>query len=110
MKKSFFALLSFLLVALLSSNYVSTKNVFAGTAPVDTLELSPERIFNEEDQLIQGIISRYHYKKFVFNDSLGAVVYDRYLKALDYNRSCFYKGDIDKFNIYRSKTDDLLQE
>lgn len=110
MKKSFYALLSFLLIALLSSNYVNTKNVFAKTTQVDTLELSPERIFNEEDQLIQGIISRYHYKKFVFNDSLAAIVYDRYLKALDYNRSCFYKSDIDKFDKYRSKTDDLLQE
>ncbi|MDR3610611.1 MAG: carboxy terminal-processing peptidase [Ignavibacteriaceae bacterium] len=109
MKKSFYALLSFLLIAFFSSNYVNTKNVFAGT-PADSLDLAPDRIFNEEDQLIQGIISRYHYKKFVFNDSLSSVVYDRYLKALDYNRSCFYQSDIDKFEKYRSKTDDFLQE
>ncbi|MDR3666306.1 MAG: carboxy terminal-processing peptidase [Ignavibacteriaceae bacterium] len=109
MKKSFYALLLFLLIALFSSNYVSTRNVFAGT-PGDSLSLAPDRMFQEEDQLIQAIISRYHYKKFVFNDSLSSVVFDRYLKDLDYNRSYFYQGDIDKFEKYRNKVDDLLQE
>jgi carboxyl-terminal processing protease len=109
MKKSFYALLLFLLIALFSSNYVSTKNVFAGT-PADSLNLEPDRMFQEEDQLIQAIISRYHYKKFVFNDSLSSVVFDRYLKDLDYNRSYFYQGDIEKFEKYRNKVDDLLQE
>jgi carboxyl-terminal processing protease len=109
MKKSFYALLLFLLISLFSSNYISTRNVFAGT-PADSLNLEPERIFHEEDQLIQAIISRYHYKKFVFNDSLSSVIFDRYLKALDYNRSYFFQGDIDKFEKYRNKVDDLLQE
>jgi len=109
MKKSFYALLLFLLIALFSSNYVSTRNVFAGT-PADSLNLEPDRMLQEEDQLIQAIISRYHYKKFVFNDSLSSVVFDRYLKDLDYNRSYFYQGDIDKFEKYRHKVDDLLQE
>jgi carboxyl-terminal processing protease len=109
MKKSFYALLLLLLIALFSSNYVNTRNVFAGTL-ADSLDLAPERIFNEEDQLIQGIISRYHYKKFNFSDSLSSVVYDRYLKALDYNKSCFFQSDIDKFEKYRKQTDDFLQE
>ena len=109
MKKSFYALLLFLLIALLSSNYVSTRNVFARTS-ADSLNLEPDRMFQEEDQLIQAIISRYHYKKFVFNDSLSSVVFDRYLKDLDYNRSYFYQGDIDKFEKYRGRVDDLLQE
>src|ERR1035437_3302374 len=109
MKKSFYALLLFLLIALFSSNYVSTRNVFAGT-PADSLNLEPDRMLQEEDQLIQAIISRYHYMKFVFNDSLSSVVFNRYLKDLDYNRSYFYQGDIDKFEKYRNKVDDLLQE
>ena len=109
MKKSFYALLLFLLIALFSSNYVNTRDVFAGT-PADSLDLEPDRIFHEEDQLIQAIISRYHYKKFVFNDSLSSVVFDRYLKDLDYNRSYFYQEDIDKFEKYRNKVDDLLLE
>jgi carboxyl-terminal processing protease len=109
MKKSFYALLLFLLIALFSSNYVSTRNAFARTS-ADSLNLAPDRMFQEEDQLIQAIISRYHYKKFVFNDSLSSVIFNRYLKDLDYNRSYFYQGDIDGFEKYRSKVDDLLQE
>ena len=111
MKKSFFALILFVTIILFSSGYVNIRNVFAGSrASTDTLDLRPDKIFPEEDQLIQSIISRYHYKKFTLNDSLGSVIFDRFLKDLDYNRSYFLVSDIISFDKYRHKVDNLIED
>ncbi len=111
MKKSLFALLLLLTITLFSSNYIHIRNVFAKSpAGADSLDLKPDKIFPEEDQLIQSIISRYHYKKFSLNDSLGSVIFDRYLKDLDYNRSYFLLSDIISFDQYRHKVDNLLED
>jgi len=111
MKKSIFALILFLTVAIFSTNYLNIRNVFArSTVGSDTLDLKPDKFFSEEDQLIQSIISRYHYRKFSLNDSLGSVILDRYLKDLDYNRSYFLLSDIISFDKYRNKIDNLFED
>jgi carboxyl-terminal processing protease len=111
MKKSVFAIIVLLTLVIFSSNYINIKNVFARSPEgSDTLNLKPESIYPEEDQLIQSIISRYHYKKFSLNDSLGSVIFDRYLKDLDYNRSYFLQSDINSFDKYRNKVDNLLED
>ncbi len=68
--------------------------------------LSPLQYMPREDELINTILSRYHYKKFNLNDSLSSVIYDRYIKSLDYNRSFFLASDIKNFEKYRYKLDD----
>jgi len=61
MKKSIFALILLVALTIFSSNYLNIRNVFASTsAGSDSLDLKPDNIFPEEDQLIQSIISRYH--------------------------------------------------
>ena len=47
--------------------------------------------------MVTRILSRYHYKKIDLNDSLSSVIFDNYIKSLDYNKSYFLKSDIDKF-------------
>lgn len=68
--------------------------------------LSPAPYMPKEDELINTILSRYHYKKFNLNDSLSSVIYDRYIKSLDYNRSFFLASDIKNFEKYRYQLDD----
>jgi carboxyl-terminal processing protease len=56
------------------------------------------------------LIESYHYKKTVLNDSLSSVVFDRYLKVLDANRTYFLQSDIKEFEQYRDKMDDDLRD
>ena len=56
------------------------------------------------------LIENYHYKKVTLNDSLSSVVFDRYLKALDANRTYFLQTDIKDFEQYRTKMDDDLRD
>ncbi len=43
------------------------------------------------------------------NDSLSSVIFDRYLKTLDYNKVYFLQSDIDEFDKYRFKLDDDIK-
>jgi carboxyl-terminal processing protease len=70
--------------------------------------LKPEFYHPDENKLISTIFSRYHYKKIKLNDSLSSVIFDRYLKSLDFSKSYFLKSDIDKFEQYRNKLDDFF--
>src|SRR3989304_1720217 len=62
------------------------------------------------DELINTLLSRYHYKKFDLNDSLSSVIFDRYIRSLDYNRSFFYASDIKDFDQYRFRLDDDFKD
>lgn len=68
-----------------------------------------EEIFSQENQIINTILSRYHYNKFQLGDSLSSVIFDRYIKSLDPSRSYFLKSDIDEFEAFRYKIDDFLK-
>ena len=56
------------------------------------------------------LLESYHYKKVALNDSLSSVVFDRYLKALDANRTYFLQSDIKEFEQHRTKLDDDLRD
>jgi carboxyl-terminal processing protease len=75
----------------------------------DSLNVVPQSFMPEEDQLINTILSRYHYRKFMLNDSLSSVIFDRYIKALDNNRSYFYASDIKDLDKYRFLLDNDIQ-
>lgn len=80
------------------------------SAPADTVfHLSPEPKHQKSDLLIMTLLSRYHYKKPAVNDSLSSAIFDRYIEALDYNRSYFLASDIAEFEKYRSELDDYLK-
>jgi carboxyl-terminal processing protease len=75
----------------------------------DTLKiLEPKNHYKIENQLITTILSRYHYKNFNIDDSLSSLLFERYLKALDFNRLYFLKSDINEFEEYKYTFDDYL--
>ena len=72
--------------------------------------IHPLKYMSNEDELITTILERYHYRKFQLNDSLSGVIFDRYLKSLDDNRSYFYASDIADFNQFKYQLDDDIKD
>jgi carboxyl-terminal processing protease len=57
---------------------------------------------------VAKFISQYNYKKVELNDSLSAVIYDRYIKSLDEGHNYLIASDIKDFDKYKnSLTDDI---
>ncbi len=75
-----------------------------------TTVVTPPSYLSEEDELINTILMRYHYKKFNLGDSLSSYIFDKYISTLDMNRSYFYQSDIDGFQRYRYKLDDDIKQ
>ena len=91
------------------ANTSDKKTTFASGK--DTIKvITPAPYMPQEDEVINTILSRYHYKKFDLNDSLSSVIFDRYLNSLDYNRSFFLASDIKRFEKYRFKLDDDFKD
>ncbi len=77
----------------------------------DTLTvIKPAKYYSTVDEWISTILSRYHYRKIPLNDSLSSVIFDRYLKTLDYNKAYFLQSDINNFDKYRFKLDDDIKD
>lgn len=70
--------------------------------------LMPQDYFREEEQLVNTVLTRYHFKKFSLNDSLSSVIFDRYIKSLDYSKLYFLQTDISNFESFRYEVDDYL--
>lgn len=103
----------FILLFLIAANFFVAHTVESHSipsSPQDSLDLKPEKFYGEESELIQAIIARYHYKKTPLDDSLSSSIFDRYLKALDYNKSYFLQSEINEYESYRTKIDDMLQD
>lgn len=77
----------------------------------DSLQvLEPKDYYGDETELINTIISRYHYRKLELNDSLSEVIFNRYINSLDRNKSYFLASDIKEFEKYEYKIDNLLKD
>ncbi|HVO73856.1 MAG TPA: carboxy terminal-processing peptidase [Ignavibacteriaceae bacterium] len=102
-------LLSLTLAAIFFANPFEIKHTYVSSN--DTLRtLQPRSYYSEEDKLINTILNRYHYRKFQLNDSLSSVIFDRFIKSLDFNRSYFLESDIENIEKYRNELDDDLKE
>jgi carboxyl-terminal processing protease len=75
----------------------------------DTGRLKPLPEHEEVSKALTRVIETSDYKKPVLNDSLSGVIFDRYLKDLDNNKSYFIKSDIDEFIPYRTQTGKFLE-
>jgi len=54
-------------------------------------------------------LTQSHYRKFQLDDEFSEKIFDRYLKALDFNRTTFLQSDIDEMRAkYGKKIDDEL--
>jgi len=104
-----------LLLALLIG-FISTINFAQNNKPqtenniaIDTFKvLIPTKLNSRVDQIVTTLLTKYHYKKIDLNDSLSSVIFDNYIKSLDYNRVYFLKSDINNFERYRFLLDDYL--
>lgn len=75
----------------------------------DTLKtISPDSKQSIESQLVTTVLTRYHYNRVPLNDSLSALIFNRYLNQLDGGKNYFLKSDIDEFNKYKFELDDFL--
>ena len=100
MKKIFFA--GILGVAILTSE-------MALGAVADTTQLKSKPVYGKEAKVITYILDNNHYRKITLNDSLSSVILDDYIKSLDPNKSHFTSSDLQGFEKYRDKIDDLIR-
>ncbi|ELR73864.1 Tail-specific protease precursor [Fulvivirga imtechensis AK7] len=107
--KKIAVLLAPILVLLSFITYSSNPAADLGLAPGDSTELVPKSYYGDEAKLIAQILDTYHYKKIKLNDSLSSVILDTYIETLDNNRSYFLKSDIESFEKFRTKIDDLTK-
>ena len=107
MKKFIFIIITILLL----SNCKNTNNddLHAQNQVIDSTKvLEPLNFHPQVDKMITRLFLRYHYKKIRLNDSLSSVIFDNYIKMLDYNKLYFLQSDIDEYEKYRNKFDDFL--
>ena len=94
-----------LILLVVAANLFLARSVefkFFGNDQVDTSKtIHPLKFMPKEDEMINTILQRYHYRKFNLNDSLSGVIFDRFLKSMDNNRSYFYASDIANFEKFR---------
>lgn len=82
---------------------------FNNTFLPDTLKtISPDSKHSIESQLVTTVLTRYHYNRVPLNDSLSALIFNRYLNQLDGGKNYFLKSDIDDFSKYKFELDDFL--
>jgi len=72
-------------------------------------DLQPDEKQSLVSRVVAQMITSNNYKKVRLNDSLSAVIFDRYLKSLDENHDYFLASDVESFKQYRLKLDDDLK-
>ncbi len=76
---------------------------------VDPASLRPSHQHQQVAIIVKGVVEKYHYKKQPLDDAWSELILDRYLEALDANRTFFLQSDIDNFTLYRHRLDDSLR-
>jgi len=74
----------------------------------DVSALASEPYHDRTLKLVNYFVERYHYRKTRLDDPLSSQILDRYLDALDANRSYFLASDIESFEAFRYELDDYL--
>jgi carboxyl-terminal processing protease len=94
---------------LILANIAFVFTINAQNGQIDTNKvLVPENYHTRVNQAVSIILTKRHFEKRDLNDSLSSVIFDDYLKTLDYNKLYFVKSDVDEFEIHRYKVDDYL--
>src|SRR5436190_10848919 len=77
--------------------------------PADTTQLKAKPVFGKEAKIISYLLDNNHYRKIRFGDSLSSVVLDSYFSELDNNKIYFLASDVQQFEKYRTKLDELTR-
>jgi carboxyl-terminal processing protease len=72
-------------------------------------DLQPDEQQSVVCKQVASLISNYNFKKVPLNDSVSAIIYDRYIKSLDENHSYFLASDIKDFEKYKTVLDDDIK-
>jgi carboxyl-terminal processing protease len=72
-------------------------------------DLQPDARQNLVCKEVASLISKYNYKKVNLNDSLSAVIYDRYIKKIDEDHNYLLASDVKDFNNFKYQLDDDLK-
>lgn len=77
----------------------------------DLQSLEPMDEHNRATAEIVNRLAQQHYQRTQvrIDNNLSSIVYDRYLKELDGNRSYFLQSDINEFEQYRYRLDDAFR-
>lgn len=101
-----------ILLIILTANFFladSKKNLNEQEIYSDTLRvIEPKNHFTLENQLVTTMLSRYHYKDFNLDDSLSSLMFDKYIKTLDFSKVYFYESDISMLEKERYSFDNYL--
>ena len=79
-------------------------------AQQDTVALAPSKVNGREARMVSTLLSRYHYRKTPFTDSLSSVFLNAYVESLDPSRTYFLESDIQSFEQYRYRLDNLINQ
>ena len=103
-----YALRKHLIVGALLGLLVALSSAGISPAISSVSTLTAEAHHDRTLKLINYFVERYHYRKTRLDDLLSSQILDRYLNALDVNRSYFLANDIEFFESYRYELDDYL--
>jgi carboxyl-terminal processing protease len=73
-------------------------------------ELAPSERHRRVLRLVSEVVERQHYRQTELDDSMSSQIFERYLEALDGNRSYFLAADIAEFEPLRYQLDDAIQK
>ncbi|MBT8083652.1 MAG: carboxy terminal-processing peptidase [Woeseia sp.] len=83
---------------------------YAAAPAIDAaVTLAPEPRHEKIGQLVTEFVQKSHYRHAAVDDELSSQVLDRYIESLDNNRLYFLKSDVDAFEAYRTRIDDMVR-
>jgi len=81
----------------------------ATDSQITETKLEPVARHEKIGQLVTEFIQKSHYRHAAVDDELSSAVLDRYIEALDNNRMYFLASDIEAFERYRYRLDDMVR-
>ena len=79
------------------------------SAAIEDESLHPDPRHESVGELVTEFIQKSHYLHVSVDDELSSRVMDRYIEALDGNRMYLLQSDIEFFESYRYKLDDMVR-
>ena len=89
-----------------SATLIETANASENIKAPEIAKLTPRHSF--EYKIINGMLKRFHYKKFELDDEFSGKILDQYIDQLDPSKVYFTHADIKQFNLHRDKFDDYI--
>lgn len=86
--------------------FAAPKNLNAQTA---TGQLHPDDQQAEACRVVSKLITTANYKNITLNDSISALIYDRYIKSLDISHNYLLATDVEGFDKLKYQLDDNIK-